>query len=878
MRKLLMLVLLLMCAVPGFAQVDTAWVRSSGGTSYALAVDDSGNVYVTAESASSGTGSDYATIKYYPNGDTAWVRRYNGPADGQDQPSAIAVDDSGNVYVTGFSLGIGTHWDWDYATIKYYANGDTAWVRRYDGPGNSSDAAVDIAVDDSGNVYVTGTTYDADWDYWADWVTIKYYSNGNTAWVRIYNGSDNANDWARALAVDTAGCVYVTGSRESFSSRGDYATVKYYANGDIAWVRTYDGPASFYDDAYAVAVDGSGNVYVTGGSDAGGSDDDDYATIKYYPNGDTAWVRRYNGGPGSMDIAYAIAVDDSGNVCVTGTGGTYEDYLTIKYDANGDTAWVRRYSGPGHYFDYASSVAVDHSGNVYVTGYIHADADYSDYATIKYYPNGDIGWVARYNGTDNGDDRAFAVAVGDSENVYVTGKSVTIKYVQREWTILVYMNGDNDLEASAIDDINEMEMVDSSALVSIVVQVDRIPGYDNSNGNWTDTRRYYITNDSDPNTINSIRLDTLPPLGELNMGDPQTLVDFVNWGISNYPAAHYAVVVWDHGNGWYKKPFGEGLYEDDILLKGMSFDDTDSANIGVSDGEWESAISTIRDSLGRKIDLVGFDACLMQMWEVMDITDEYADYMVGPEQTENGDGWCYDQFLSALVANPTMSSEELGMEIVDAAVDGDNQNTQSCVGLAQVPTLTTAVDNFANELLVAIEDTANETIINNIRTQLTTLGHEFYYSSHIDLYDFSNMINNETTLPSNLRTAAFDVMSAITNAVTWNRTKPAYTWANGIAVYYPADPSDYDERYDNLPVASNTLWDDFIRRFTRGDANGDGVINGADIAYLINYLFVGGPVPQPWEAGDVNCDGFINGADVAYLINYLFIGGPAPCR
>ena len=379
-----------------------------------------------------------------------------------------------------------------------------------------------------------------------------------------------------------------------------------------------------------------------------------------------------------------------------------------------------------------------------------------------------------------------------------------------DWTILVYMNGDNSLESAAIGDINEMEMVGSSDSVNIIVQVDRIPGGDATNGDWTDTRRYYIVNDADPNVINSIRLDT-PPLGELNMGNPQTLADFVNWGIDNYsPANHYAVVVWDHGSGWYKKPLGGGLYQDDILLKGMSFDDTDGDNIGVSDGDWESAISQIKNHLGTKVDLVGFDACLMQMWEVMDITDEYADYMVGSEESENWDGWNYTQFLSALTANPTMSPEQLGQEIVDAAVDVDNEETESCVDLAQVSALTTTVDDFASELLTAIEDTANDTIVRNIRSQLHTLQHEFAYPQHIDLYDFASYVNNDIRLPAILRGAANAVMTVIDSAVTWNRTQPAYNWAKGIAVYYPSDPAFYDNRYNDLPIASNTLWDDFI--------------------------------------------------------------------
>jgi hypothetical protein len=210
--------------------------------------------------------------------DTAWVRRYNGPGNRMDEAYAIAVDDSGNVYVTGQSMVSTTNGD--YATIKYYPNGDIAWVGRYDGAGRA-DVACAIAVDNSGNVYVTGYNFSSYAD--CNYGTIKYYLDGDTAWVRHYQGPgpwwESSLDMAYAIAVDDSGNVYVTGK-----SYYGYATIKYYPNGDTAWVRRYDGPGE--NDALAIAVDGSGNVYVTGGSRTGTSWD--YATIKYYPDGDTA--------------------------------------------------------------------------------------------------------------------------------------------------------------------------------------------------------------------------------------------------------------------------------------------------------------------------------------------------------------------------------------------------------------------------------------------------------------------------------------------------------------------------------------------------------------------------------------------------------------
>ena len=441
--RLLVLVVFFLWVIPTFAQVDTAWVRRYNGPGnsidwgYAIAVDPSGNVYVTGNSYRSETQNDYATIKYYPNGDTAWVRRYNGSGNSNDWALAITIDPSDNVYMTGSSCGSGTFSD--YATIKYYPNGDTAWVRRYNGPGNFEDWAWAIAEVPSGNVYVTGSSYGSGTG--DDYATIKYYPNGDTAWLRRYNGPGDSTDDAFAIAVDGSENVYVTGYSYGSEANADFVTIKYFSNGDTAWMRRYNGTGNSDDWAYALAVDSSGNVYVTGWSVRSGTNKD-YATIKYYPNGDTAWVRRYKETGNSDNAALAIAVDASGNVYVTGYSygiGTSQDYATIKYNPNGDTAWVRRYNGPGNSYDGPYGMVVDGSGNVYVTGYSYSSRTGYDYATIKYYTNGDTAWVRRYNGPGNGEDDAYSIAADGSGNVYVTGYSVgsgtdydyaTIKYVQ----------------------------------------------------------------------------------------------------------------------------------------------------------------------------------------------------------------------------------------------------------------------------------------------------------------------------------------------------------------------------------------------------------------------------------------------------------------
>ena len=416
----------------------------------AIAVSpDGARVYVTgasgqshlAASGASDTGHDYATVAYDASGTQLWVRRYNGPGNGTDVAYAMAVSpDGARVYVTGKSVGSGT--DYDYVTIAYDASGTRLWVRRYNGPRNGYDGASAIAVSpDGARVYVTGHSMGLGEGYAYTgyaYATVAYDANGTRLWVRRYNGPwrygqpGTSADVADAIAVSPNGArVYVTGGSAGSGTDLDYATVAYDASGTQLWVRRYTRQMDSYDRASAIAVSPDGaRLYVTGLSSAFGSSYD-YATIAYDASGARLWVRRYNGPGNNWDEANAIAVSpDGARVYVTGSSqgwGTWFDYATIAYDASGTQLWVRRYADPEAqwYSDGANALAVSPDGTrVYVTGITVGPGPDFDYATIGYEASGMELWVRYYNGPADGRDGASAIAVGpDGARVYVTGTS-----------------------------------------------------------------------------------------------------------------------------------------------------------------------------------------------------------------------------------------------------------------------------------------------------------------------------------------------------------------------------------------------------------------------------------------------------------------------
>ncbi|MBS1550542.1 MAG: SBBP repeat-containing protein [Bacteroidetes bacterium] len=438
-KTFLIPILALLISEYSVSQVTQQWVaryNGSGNTAdipSTMVLDNSGNIYVTGRSQL-GAFNDFATVKFNSSGVLQWAAKYNGTGNVDDEARAIAVDGSGNVYVTGNSYS--TAINSDFVTIKYNSNGDSVWVKKYD-YFTSYDVATSIAVDNFGNVYVTGGSGSSSGDY----ATIKYNSNGDSLWVRRFNGPGFGEDLATSLILDDSNNVYITG----VCFPGNFGTVKYNSAGVLQWSAIYNAPVAVSNGETTVIsdLDQSHNIYITGRSMGSGTNYD-IATVKYNSAGVQQWAARYNGTGNNLDFPYGIKADGSGNVYVTGRSdgsGTGYDFVTVKYNLSGDQQWAARYTSAGARGEYATSIDVDGTGNVYITGIMDANGTSLDFTTIKYNSNGEQLWMTRYdNGQGiNGYDAACSIVLDSSGNIFVTGSSVqtgnsedfcTVKYIQ----------------------------------------------------------------------------------------------------------------------------------------------------------------------------------------------------------------------------------------------------------------------------------------------------------------------------------------------------------------------------------------------------------------------------------------------------------------
>jgi len=413
-------------AASAYLAGETLWTQVYDGPAHqmdagtAVALDADNNAYVSSRVDNDYNFNSTAILKYTPAGNASLFARYSGAI---LDPKAIGLDADGNVYVGG-TAGSEYHTPYkDIFIMKYSFTGMLQWTRRFSATQKSPEFLEGMVVTPNGNIYLTAVTEEikrSTVNY--DFVTVKYDSAGRRIWARRYDGPSHSADEPSALAIDKKGNVYVTGSSHGRATDCDFLTIKYNSNGQRQWVARYAGAS--IDAAWAIGVDNGGNVLVTGKSYSSAGLEN-YLTIKYGPNGATKWTRRYDG----ADNAIGLAIGPSGSVYVTGKSWglkTEWNFVTVKYSTGGHLEWIRTYKGPGKSDDEPSKIATDDQGNVFVTG---TSGSYPDVgiATIKYSSDGAQQWVRLYNGPGQGEDKVDGLAVSGNGYVHITGTTVSGK-------------------------------------------------------------------------------------------------------------------------------------------------------------------------------------------------------------------------------------------------------------------------------------------------------------------------------------------------------------------------------------------------------------------------------------------------------------------
>jgi hypothetical protein len=433
------------------------------------------------------------------------------------------------------------------------------------------------------------------------------------------------------------------------------------------------------------------------------------------------------------------------------------------------------------------------------------------------------------------------------------------------WTILIFLNGDNNLEPDALINFKQLAKVGSSSDVKVVVQFDRIAKYAHTQPDWAQTLRFLVSKGTQ-----AFPSEAIEDIGEANMGDPKVLSDFVKWGCTHYPAKHYMLIIWDHGQGWrfftgtllakqrsmihsralapaegaqaqlalstaLRNGFGPAT-ETGITAplssaprggyRSASIDETNNDvlyNREIEDG--------LKDALGgEKLDVIAFDACLMSMVETGYALRDVGKVFVGSEELVPKAGWTYDDFLSSVESQHPADAQAMAKLAVASyrkTYENDSLETATtlaAIDLLQIAAVASSISSVADQLTNNIKSNAQAiaTARNSVETYAP--GYEFY---HVDVVEFLSQMKKVAT--DNNLIASIDVATEkIKSAVIVNyasAARQANYGSYGLAIYFPARGADhlndpyseggYEKGNTYYPVefVDDFHWSDFLHKY-----------------------------------------------------------------
>ncbi|HRJ43014.1 MAG TPA: clostripain-related cysteine peptidase, partial [Caldilineaceae bacterium] len=408
---------------------------------------------------------------------------------------------------------------------------------------------------------------------------------------------------------------------------------------------------------------------------------------------------------------------------------------------------------------------------------------------------------------------------------------------EAEWLLMFYVDADDDtLELDMLIDLQEAELIGSTDQVHIVAQVDRFKGSFDGMGDFTGAKRFYITQDADVNVIGS---EVVQELGEVNMADSKTLLDFITWAVANYPARKTMLVLSDHGIGW---PGGFGDPDPDVQGAHNIFLREAFGHDNLWLMEIDDTLAKARKATGiEQFDIVGFDACLMAQLEIFTALAPHARYSVASEETEPGVGWAYTAFLAELVQNPEMEGADLSQAIVANYIDQDmrlridpnftgglepevvaqqlfHDATLTAVDLSQIGALNRALDELT-VALSAIDQKAVAQARSYAQAYESVFGEE-WPSPYIDLGSFLGNVTTQNK-DAGLKKAADGVKAALGKAVIAERHGAGRPGSSGIAIYFPVPSMHaFQDNWGYTQVAARfaaeSQWDEFLAFHSNG--------------------------------------------------------------
>ena len=464
---------------------------------------------------------------------------------------------------------------------------------------------------------------------------------------------------------------------------------------------------------------------------------------------------------------------------------------------------------------------------------------------------------------------------------------------EQKWLVMIYADADDEiLENDLYFDLNEAESAGSTDRVQIVAQLDRFAGGFSEDGDWTGTRRYFVTQDDDLNVIHS---DLAVDLGEVDMGSTDTLIDFATWAIRTYPADRYVLIMSDHGSGW----------------TGGWYDNTPENPSGnfIALNKLDTALGEIIAQTGiGKFEVIGMDACLMGMLEVYNSLEPYARYAVASEEVEPAMGWAYDYFLTQLTDHPEMESAQFAQAIIDGYIQKDlriqdsaayqqlltvynlpenvdkelfsnkmsERVTLSAVDLALLP----AFNEKFNQVLLALKE-SDQGMVAEARSYAQAFFNIFddgMPSPFIDLKNFLNIIA-ENNISEALKNAISETESTYDNMVISEVHGSDFPGASGISIYFPISQHYWEgglysqEWYPVITerFSQSSLWDDYLAYHYSGQDFGQGIppIESRTVAPGYSEITISKPVITPGTVStnnpNLNIQADISGDRIAYI-------------